>query len=146
MASMESLGRMERCQLRGLPHGRFAWATRLHPRVRHVYEVIHGTSALVSSCDNSFFAPPTHGEETRNKDWPHVDQNIHDARFADDEGIPVGRWSVFQGLFYTWGSYSPHASTTVLWCGSHTGVYSEVMADTQMQARGRKGNHFTQLR
>lgn len=140
------LGQKQRCQLRGLPHGRFAWAARLHDGVRTVYETIHGTDALVSSCDNSFFTPLADAEQTSNRSWPHVDQNVHDARFTDDMGVPVGEWEVYQGLVYVWSSDTACASTTVLWCGSHTDVYNELMADRYMMKRGAKGNHFGQLK
>lgn len=145
LASLESLGKMERCQLRGLPHGRFAWACRMHPRVRRVYEIIHGTAELVSSCDNSFFAPEEHQEQSANKSWPHVDHNMHDLSVWDAAGVPVSQWDVFQGLFYVWGSERTHASTTVLWCGSHTDVYAELMKDQNMETRGRRGIHFSRL-
>uniref|UniRef100_A0A7S0FFM3 Phytanoyl-dioxygenase n=1 Tax=Pyrodinium bahamense TaxID=73915 RepID=A0A7S0FFM3_9DINO len=145
LASLESLGKMERCQLRGLPQGRFAWAGRLHPRVRRVYELIHGTDKLVSSCDNSFFAPEEHREQDGNRSWPHVDHNMHDASIWDDDGQPVSQWEVFQGLLYVWGSERQHASTTVLWCGSHRDVYEELMADSNMARRGRNAMHFSRL-
>jgi len=145
LASAELLGQLERCQLRGLPHGRFAWAGRLHPRVRRAYEVIHGTNELVSSCDNSFFAPAAHPEQTTNKNWPHVDHNKHDFSTCDDEGVPLSDWEVFQGVLYVWGSDNSHASTTVLWCGSHADVYDEIMADRQMSKRGSRGDHFSRI-
>jgi len=145
LASLEALGIMERCQLRGLPHGNFAWAGRLHPRVRQVYEIIHGTQELVSSCDNSFFAPASHGEQHTNKSWPHVDINIHDASIWDEDGLPLSQWEVFQGLLYVWSSEQAHASTTVVWCGSHREVYDELMADRLMSDRGSRGTHFSRF-
>jgi len=144
-ASAECLGPMERLRDHGLPHGRLAWAGRLHPGVRRVYEVIHGTGALVSSCDNGFFAPGAYQEQTSNRNWPHVDHNVHDMRFSDESGVPLGQWDVFQGLLYVWGSAQTHASTTVLWCGSHREVYDEIVEDEVMKKRGRAGNHFVPL-
>jgi len=145
MSSVSLLGQMERCQLRGLPHGRFAWAARLHPNVRRTYEVIHDTNQLVSSCDNSFFATPAHREQTSTRNWPHVDHNKHDYSEYDDEGVPISEWEVYQGLLYVWGANTSHASTTVVWTGSHRDVYEELMADSGMERRGRKSVHFSQL-
>merc|ERR1711963_886365 len=124
-ASMELLGEkdLDRCQLRGLPHGRFAWGSRLLPNVRHCYEVIHGTKDLVSSCDNPFFAPASRPQRQENTSWPHVDQNASDQRFCDDEGKAVGDWEVFQGILYVWSSESSHASTTVVQPGSHHAAF-----------------------
>lgn len=145
LATAECLGAINRCQLRGLPHGRFAWAGRLHPNVRRCYEVMHETKKLVSSCDNSFFAPDADGEQATNKNWPHVDHNNNDNSIFDEDGVPVSEWEVYQGLLYVWGCTSPHSSTTALWCGSHREVYDEMMADAKMQKQGRKGAHFSRI-
>jgi len=144
-ASMKGLGNINRCQLRGLPHGRFAWAARLNPRVRRTYEVLHGTNELVSSCDNSFFAPGSSPEEDSNRNWPHVDHNKHDNSVVDEDGTPISDWDVYQGLLYVWPSTDSRSSTTVVWTGSHTDVYEEMMSKRSVTERGRKGNHFTQI-
>eukprot|EP00670_Eutreptiella_braarudii_P012130 CAMPEP_0174341952 /NCGR_PEP_ID=MMETSP0810-20121108/25804_1 /TAXON_ID=73025 ORGANISM="Eutreptiella gymnastica-like, Strain CCMP1594" /NCGR_SAMPLE_ID=MMETSP0810 /ASSEMBLY_ACC=CAM_ASM_000659 /LENGTH=468 /DNA_ID=CAMNT_0015463859 /DNA_START=18 /DNA_END=1426 /DNA_ORIENTATION=+ len=137
-ASLADVGGRGRFQDRGMPHGRFAWGARLHPKVRHVYEVLHGTSDLVPSCDNSFVANASESEAVKNRNWPHVDQNDHDTR------VPCKEWDVYQGLLYLWSSETPHASTTVVWPGSHTEAYAEYMADTAVQRRMDKGlAHFT---
>lgn len=141
--SLSLLGPMERCQSRGLPHGRFAWAARLLPRVRKVYAIVHGTDDLVSSCDNSFFAPPMHSKQKTNRLFPHVDQNAHDDRFRDQLGHGVNKWDVFQGVLYVWDCASEHSSTTVVWPGSHKAVYERVMADEKVQRAGKQGRHFT---
>jgi len=146
MASMEGLGKMNRCQLRGLPHGRFAWAARLNPRLRRVYEVLHGTTELVSSCDNSFFAPGSCRGACENRSWPHVDHNKHDLSVVDQDGAPISDWEVYQGLLYVWPSTDANSSTTVVWPGSHTDVYEELMSAPSVAARGRKGNHFSPFR
>lgn len=145
LASMDTLGRLDRCQLRGLPHGRFAWQCRLHQNVRRCYEVIHGTSDLVSSCDNPFFSPPASEEQHQNRSWPHVDHNFHDKRFFDSDGNAVGDWAVFQGILYVWSSESSHASTTVVLPGSHGDAYDAMMHDPYMIKRGQKGVHFCQV-
>merc|ERR1719382_371125 len=145
LGSMEILGQLDRCQLRGLPHGRFAWQCRLHQNVRRCYEVLHGTADLVSSCDNPFFSPSAREEQMDNKSWPHVDHNAHDSRFFDEDGVRVGDWDVFQGLLYVWSSESTHASTTVVLPGSHRDPYETMMRDPSMIKRGQKGLHFSQL-
>lgn len=145
LESLSLLGKIDRCQLRGLPHGRFAWGCRLLTNLRRCYEVIHDTPDLVSSCDNPFFAPDAYAEAAQNRSWPHVDHNCHDNRFFDAQGCVVGRWEVFQGLLYVWSSEGTHASTTVVLPGSHRTLYDALMQDPTMVARGRKGDHFTQL-
>jgi len=145
LASLPGLGELNRCQLRGLPHGRFAWAGRLSPRVRRVYEVLHGTTDLVSSCDNSFFAPGAVGAADRNRSWPHVDHNMHDHSVTDMDGVAISDWQVYQGLLYIWPATEEATSTTVVWPGSHRAVYDELMAADEVMRRGGKGQHFTQL-
>lgn len=144
-ASMQGLGNMNRCQLRGLPHGRFAWAARLNPRLRRVYEVLHGTTKLVSSCDNSFFAPGSSCGNQSNRSWPHVDHNKHDYSVVDEDGAPISEWEVYQGILYVWPSTDSNSSTTAVWTGSHTDVYEELMLAPSVAVKGRKGNHFVQI-
>lgn len=144
-SSMALLGELNRCQLRGLPHGRFAWGCRLLTNVRRCYEVIHETADLVSSCDNSFFAPESQPAAHKNRSWPHVDQNSNDRRYYDGEGTPVGDWDVWQGILYVWSSQDSHASTTVVLPGSHRTLYDDMMKDPSMEKRGQKGNHFCQV-
>lgn len=137
-ATLADVGARGRFQDRGLPHGRFAWRARVHPKVRRVYEVLHGTADLVSSCDNAFVANASQPMAQSNKNWPHVDQNDHDAR------IPSAEWNVYQGILYVWGSDTEHASTTVIWPGSHKVCYGDYMADPQVQTRIKRGSpHFT---
>lgn len=145
LSSLGLLGPMERCQSRGLPQGRFAWAARLLPKVRSVYAALHGTKDLVSSCDNSFFAPPAHAKTTQARLIPHVDQNGHDIGHKDERGRLLGEWEVFQGLLYVWGSTMERASTTAVWPGSHKAVYQAIMKDKKVERDGRKGSHFTSL-
>lgn len=93
--SARALGDKERCQLRGLPQGRFAWAARMHPHVRRVYEVLHrGEGPLVSSCDNAFFAPASAPECDTNREWGHVDHNSND-RHGALLGVQPD-WAVYQ--------------------------------------------------
>jgi len=140
-ASLEAIGNRHRLQLKGLPHGRFAWRCRMYPKIRRVYEVLHETTDLVSSFDNSFVTTDTEqqGEEAmENRLWPHVDQNDHD--------FIIGHQDVYQGLLYCWPSSEPRSSTTVVWPRSHTPeVYDMYMNDAFLEKRGRKGNHFTAI-
>lgn len=69
--------------------------------------MIHGTTELISSCDN----------------------NKHDISVREAAGNRVSHWQVFQGVLYVWGGDASHASTTVLWCVSHKDVNDEIMAD-----------------
>lgn len=137
-ASLADVGGRGRFQDRGLPHGRFAWQARTHPRVMQAYAILHGSDDLISSCDNAFVANATQAEETENKCWPHVDQNDHDTR------VPCKDWDVYQGILYVWDSTeSNHRSTTVVWPGSHK-RYKEYMEDPNVARRIREGKpHFT---
>lgn len=145
LASLEFLGGLERCQIRGLPHGRFAWECRLLPNIRRCFEIIHETDDLVCSLDTSFFAPDVHPEAHLNRSWPHVDQNSNDNRFFDENGVPTGAWEVFQSILYVWSSEDSHASTTVVLPGSHSDIYTQMMEDPYMQKQGRTGVHFSQV-
>lgn len=139
LASVDRLGEKHRCQLHGLPHGRFAWAGRLHPNVRRCFRALHPEAErLVSSCDNSFFSPADTPEERDNRDWPHVDQNCNDPEMGDME--------VYQGLLYVWPGTDPRASTTVVLPRSHKQFYEKIMADPQMVAAGSRGSHFSMIK
>jgi len=140
-ASLMMLGGMGGAflQRHGLPHGRFAWAARLHPKVRAVYEHIYGSSDLVVSCDNPFAASDEQEESEENGCWPHVDQNLHDPRY------PMAEWKVYQGLLYARSSEARRASTTALWPGSHREAYRDCMEDPDVQRYGAAGNHLTRI-
>lgn len=91
----------------GVPHGRFAWAARRHPRAKRVFEGFYqeerssgpaGAEApgMVVSTDVTFFTPPS---KAGNADgtaalWPHVDQNRHDPNVGDLE--------IYQGVCAWW--------------------------------------------
>lgn len=137
-ARLMDLGGRGRFQDRGLPHGRFAWQSRLHRRVKRVYEILHCTADLVSSCDNAFVANATQAETTTNKYWPHVDQNDHDTK------VPCKDWMVYQGILYVWSSDdSSHRSTTVIWPHSHK-LYDVYMGDPSFSCRIMQGKpHFS---
>lgn len=77
-------------------------------------------------------------EQLTNKNWPHVDQNDHDER------IPCKQWEVYQGILYVWSSEATHASTTVVWPGSHKEAYAQYMSDPRIATRIARGKpHFT---
>jgi hypothetical protein len=93
---------------------------------------------MVVSVDNAFVANRSQAEVVTNPNWPHVDQNDHDAR------VQCSEWDVYQGLLYVWGSTTSHASTTVIWPDSHKEPYADYMSDPNVQARIAKGKpHFT---
>ena len=88
-ATALTLGDLGRCQLRGLPHGRMSWSCRRHEKVLRCYEVLHGTDALVTSCDNAFFSPCSSVSAIENKVWGHVDHNSNDHRGLVDPDCDV---------------------------------------------------------
>lgn len=139
LVSIDRLGEKHRCQLHGLPHGRFAWAGRLHPNVQRCFRVLHPEAQrLVSACDNAFFSPADTPEESDNRDWPHVDQNSNDPE--------MGGMDVYQGLLYVWPGTDSRASTTVVLPGSHNKFYEKIMADPCMVTAGLRGSHFSMLK
>jgi len=145
LSSMQLLGPLERAKERGLPHGRFSWAARMLPRVRAVYELLHGTKDLVSSCDNAFFAPPAHKQENSNRVFPHVDQNSHDTNYVDLDGKSMADWDCYQGILYVWDSCKGRASTTVVQPRTHKDVFEAMMADEKVQKDGKQSKHFTMI-
>eukprot|EP01065_Artemidia_motanka_P032629 TRINITY_DN3961_c0_g1_i1.p1 TRINITY_DN3961_c0_g1~~TRINITY_DN3961_c0_g1_i1.p1 ORF type:complete len:514 (+),score=147.38 TRINITY_DN3961_c0_g1_i1:165-1544(+) len=122
---------------RGLPHGGFAWACRLHPNVRasfaKFYDVAPGELAV--GTDVVFWSPKGTSPPT-GKEWLHCDQNVHAGRSCD----------TLQGFVYVWGSADPDASTAVVVPGSHRPeCYDKVMADKHAADKGRRGGHFVQV-
>jgi len=113
------------------------------PAVKRCYEIIHGTTELVSSCDNTFFAPEGQEAARENKVWPHSD---HNSNVEDWDCPGLGDWEVYQGILYVWGSQGEHASTTVVLPESHRTAYPLMMQDSGIIQRGLRGDHFTQLR
>lgn len=100
------------CQ-RGLAHSQAAWQCRL--RCKRIYEMLHGTTDLVSSFDALFLTTASKANEptTNNRAWPHVDLS------KDDPAIPDFKtWQVYQSILYLWSSEANDASTTVVWPGS----------------------------
>lgn len=119
----------------GLVHGRTPWEVRTNPNVRKVFGAIYGTLDLCTGVDNVFFDNRLNGESdeaqrTTNL-WPHADQNIH---------IPFGDHEVYQGVLYIFEA-NADTSTTVVWPGSHTAVYSSLMSAQDWSKRG----HFCPL-
>lgn len=119
---------------RGLPHGRFAWTARLHPRVRACYRALYGSDDLCVGLDQPFFVPqstPDASESSRL--WPHADVNTHSRGGTED---------VFQSVLYVWGSDRDGASTTVVQCGSHKETFNTLMRDPFIAS---KSGHFSQV-
>lgn len=113
---------------RGLPHGGFAWASRLHPRVRRVFATVFDTTEddMCVGLDNTFWSPADIDAKTSDREWLHVDQN-HCTGMT---------WPCAQGVLYVQPSEGESSSTTVVWPGSHRHVYSEVMSDATAAERG----------
>mmetsp|Transcript_17647 Transcript_17647/g.41500 ORF Transcript_17647/g.41500 Transcript_17647/m.41500 type:complete len:360 (-) Transcript_17647:357-1436(-) len=131
-----NIGRFQKC---GFPQGRFAWFCRTHPNVKRVYEVLHGTTELVSSMDNSFFANGNASEEITNRYSPHVDLNEN----ISDE---FRSWEVYQGLVYVWSSEASKSSTTVVWPRSHKPeIFSAYTNDPKSKRSASRGLHFSHL-
>lgn len=119
---------------RGVPHGAFAWAARLHPVVRQVFASLYGSNDLCVGVDNVFWAASDAAAEASNKQWLHVDQN-HCSGMT---------WQCVQGALYVWPSEGDGASTTVVWPGSHRDVYDLLMQDPQAH-EGRSSVRLSDL-
>eukprot|EP00754_Rhynchopus_humris_P007237 Rhum_TRINITY_DN13383_c0_g1::Rhum_TRINITY_DN13383_c0_g1_i1::g.59616::m.59616 len=108
---------------RGLQHGGYAWAARLHPNVRAAYKLVHGVASEEDLCvglDNVFFtASSARGSVDNDRYWMHMDQNP----------TVLPSRPCYQGLLYTWGSEGEDASTTVVWPGSHKAVRDAIATD-----------------
>mmetsp|Transcript_147806 Transcript_147806/g.275494 ORF Transcript_147806/g.275494 Transcript_147806/m.275494 type:complete len:479 (-) Transcript_147806:90-1526(-) len=133
--SLSELGTGERCSQRGLPQGKFAWACRCLDSAKRLYEILHGTGDLVIGLDNTFFVPESAPIQTKNREWPHVDQNFNcGAKFKDMD--------CYQSVLYIWPSTAEHASTTVVWPKSHKEVHAQMMKDAECSSR----THFVEIR
>ena len=106
---------------RGLPHGRFAWSCRLHPRVRAAFAAIYGVGPdeLCVGLDNVMWQGFDSPSASGNTEWLHCDQN-HNTGLT---------WPIYQGIMYVRPSTDNHVSTTVVWPRSHTDAYERIMAD-----------------
>ena len=119
---------------RGLEQGGYAWAARLHPNVRRVYEFLHGVESPDELCvgmDAIFFNPENVKGTKDDVYWMHADQN---PRLIDRE--------CYQGILYTWSSEGEDASTTVVWPGSHKEVFDRMCADPAAEDCGQFVPHL----
>jgi len=122
------LGKKGCASQRGLPHGAFAWAARLHPNVRRVFAELFGVVAeeLAVGLDVPFWkASDTIFRQDTNPQWLHVDQN-HATGLTH---------MCAQGVLYVWPSTDDNASTTALWPRSHTDTYTRLMRDPLASSR-----------
>lgn len=133
------LGKKGTGSQRGLPHGGFAWAARLHPTVRRSFAAIYDLpeDELAVGLDCVFWraadAPPV----AFNEEWLHCDQN-HCTGMT---------WRCIQGALYVWPSQGEASSTTVVWPGSHHEAYDLMMGDPHAQAKGSNpGGQSVKLR
>jgi len=127
-----ALGQSDRCVLRGLPQSKFAWECRLLRTVRSCFETLYGTSQLVTSLDNTFFAPPSAPEQRTNREWPHVDFNTTLSA--------VKGWDCYQSVLYVWPSTDSRSSSTVVWPRSHKQVHKAMMSDPKCPR-----HHFVEI-
>jgi hypothetical protein len=133
------VGRRGFASERSLPHGRFAWASRLHAHVRACFASLHGTDDLCVGLDQPMFVPRGVADAAESSSlWPHADQNEHCRQGGAD--------AVFQSVLYVWGSDRDGASTTVVQPRSHRTSYPALMADAAIAAAGAKStHHFAQV-
>eukprot|EP01062_Namystynia_karyoxenos_P004251 TRINITY_DN114_c1_g1_i1.p1 TRINITY_DN114_c1_g1~~TRINITY_DN114_c1_g1_i1.p1 ORF type:complete len:445 (+),score=124.00 TRINITY_DN114_c1_g1_i1:72-1337(+) len=124
---------------RGLPHGAFAWAARLHPSVRRVFASVFNTSPqeLITGSDCIFWDTAPAGPAADDEEWLHCDQNS-----ATGEN-----WHMVQGVLYVWPSEGSDRSTTVIWPGSHKPqVFDRLMRDPCAVAKGASADpHYVQI-
>eukprot|EP00930_Biecheleria_cincta_P041942 TRINITY_DN28841_c0_g1_i1.p1 TRINITY_DN28841_c0_g1~~TRINITY_DN28841_c0_g1_i1.p1 ORF type:complete len:514 (-),score=95.07 TRINITY_DN28841_c0_g1_i1:121-1662(-) len=121
---------------RGLPHGRFAWAARLHPEVRRVFEKLFDEEQLCVGLDVVFWAAAdADGPAAEDKQWLHVDQNFC-------SGLTH---LCAQGILYVWPSCDEHASTTALWPRSHLSIYQQLMQDQHAFEKGKKRSQSVRI-
>eukprot|EP01059_Diplonema_ambulator_P019771 TRINITY_DN33424_c0_g1_i1.p1 TRINITY_DN33424_c0_g1~~TRINITY_DN33424_c0_g1_i1.p1 ORF type:complete len:474 (+),score=103.67 TRINITY_DN33424_c0_g1_i1:52-1422(+) len=121
----------------GLTSGGYAWASRLHPNVKTVFQNIHQDEDLVVGMDNVFFTPKAKPPLRNNEYWLHADQNTHESH-------PSGETvKCYQGVLYTWPSTSPEASTTVVCLGSHKDPFDLLMTDVRCATQGHYVAHLS---
>lgn len=113
----------------GLAHGSFAWAARLHPKVRQVFADLYDAEQqeLVVGLNPVFWSSAQDAGKDTNPEWLHVDQNHR-------TGVT---WPCAQGVLYVWPSEGSSSSSTVVWPKSHTEVYERMMEDPLAMLRGR---------
>lgn len=132
------------CLTRCLPHGRFAWRARRHPRVHAAFrELFPGCSAesLVTSLGAVFFTPEDHPPIAKSMFNAHSDQNKHDARYG------MADRNIYQGVLYVWPALEDgSSSTTVVWPGSHLDAWSDMMCDPKFRACGAHGINYSEIR
>jgi hypothetical protein len=127
----ESLGKRGVVSQRGLAHGKFAWQSRLHPNVRHVFSTLFGVDSkdMTTGLDCPFWASLEVSSVSKpNLQWLHCDRNDHKYSRATEE-----KGSCVQGVLYIRGSTTENDSTTVVWPGSHREVYNKMIQDPAMK-------------
>lgn len=122
----------------GFPQGRFAWETRLHPRVREVFELLfEGEGELCVGMDQLFYRPSHFSYEFgENYGHGHTDHNFHDLTIAD-----TSKWRIFQSILSIWPSIDRGDWGTLIWPGSHKKIHPCLMADRACQRPG----HFAHI-
>lgn len=125
----QHLGMKGMASKHGLPHGSFAWGTRMHPKVRQVFADLYDTTQqeLVVGLDNVFWSSAQDEGTDSNPEWLHVDQNHRTGM----------TWPCAQGVLYIWPTEGSSSSSTVVWPKSHKEVYEKMMDDPEAILRGR---------
>jgi hypothetical protein len=120
---------------RGMPHGNFAWTARLNERVRQVYATMLDVDPenMSTGLDCPFWSAADSEPAVCNRQWLHVDQNLHRGRTGQ----------CLQGVLYVWPADS-QTSCTVVWPSSHKDVYQRIMRDAASKL-AKHGGHTQQI-
>eukprot|EP00747_Dinoflagellata_sp_TGD_P108701 gnl/TRDRNA2_/TRDRNA2_170488_c0_seq2.p1 gnl/TRDRNA2_/TRDRNA2_170488_c0~~gnl/TRDRNA2_/TRDRNA2_170488_c0_seq2.p1 ORF type:complete len:579 (-),score=78.87 gnl/TRDRNA2_/TRDRNA2_170488_c0_seq2:159-1895(-) len=114
---------------RCLMHGQFSWKLRSLASIHRCFQALFPRSGpLVSGVDVSFFTPGNDSCQDHESGSAHVDQNVHDLREE------LRQHTVFQSVFYVWPA-NETSSATVVWPGSHLGVFDDLMSTGVTQVR-----------
>jgi hypothetical protein len=102
---------------RGLAQGSAAWYVRGHRGVRAAFAAALGAEPdeLCAGMDMVFYYPRGTPGAARTALWPHVDHNAC---------LDPQQHAAYQGVVSLWDSCDDGAATTVVWPGSHEGVFA----------------------
>ena len=126
--AVELLGEKGRLHDRGLPNGRFAWASRLLPGVRRCFQSLFPGEELCVGLDMPFFSPATRVKKPAVFPEPHVDRNEH-----------LTSEKCWQAILYVWEA-GEKSSTTVVLPKSHVELYPSIMEDRKIPK-----SHYVEL-
>lgn len=123
----------------GLPHGSFAWTSRLSEKIKHVYQHLYdGEDDLVTGMDVVFFNPNNSSPSEKCAYSAHADQN---------KNVPsVGEMKIFQSALYVWPSLTEQDATTVVWLKSHIAPYEQLMTDPTIRMHAKHNFHYNETK